>query len=187
MPQGSVRIIAGQWRGRYIEVPKVGAVRPTANRIRETVFNWLTPHLHGAYCLDAFAGSGALGFEALSRGAAHVTFLDNNKKVITQLSKTAKQLQADNVEIQQVNFPQPFTIQQQFDIIFLDPPFQQNLIMPSVLFLQEHNLLSENALLYLEVETALSTLKFADKWQCIKQKTTGEVTYYLWQLNRKSG
>lgn len=184
MAQGSVRIIAGQWRGRRIVVPELETVRPTANRIRETVFNWLAPHLFGAYCLDAFAGSGALGFEALSRGAAYVVFLDNNKKVITQLHKTAEQLQADNIEIKQANFPQQLNFKRQFDIVFLDPPFQQDLIIPSVLFLQNNNLLDENAFIYLELEMQLPMLQFDAGWQCIKQKTSGEVTYYLWQFKK---
>ena len=179
MPQGTIRIIGGKWRGRRLPVPKVMAVRPTPDRVRETVFNWLASYVNGAICLDAFSGSGALGFEALSRGAAHVTFVDANKKIIQQLQKTVALLQVNTTKIIQAKFPQQFIEPQKFDIVFLDPPFGKKLISPSVNFLQEYNLLNKDALLYVETEANLGDIKLSESWSLLKHKTTGEVAYSL--------
>ena len=165
-------------------VPKSNTVRPTPNRVRETVFNWLMPYLPGAFCLDAFAGSGALGFEALSRGAAYVVLVDDNKKVIIQLRETAQQLQAKEIEIRQEYFPKGFNSKHKFDIVFLDPPFHKNLCVPSVLFLQNNSLLNENALLYLETESDLRIPELYDAWIKLKYKVSGEIAYSLWQLKK---
>src|SRR3990167_10879071 len=97
MTRGSVRIIAGQWRGRRLSVPDNKDLRPTPDRVRETLFNWLAPHIQGAHCLDMFAGSGVLGFEAISRGAASVTLVDQSLDVVATLQKQALALQAENV------------------------------------------------------------------------------------------
>ena len=184
MTSGEVRLIAGRWRGRRIIVPDSNTVRPTPNRVRETVFNWLMPYLPGAICLDAFAGSGALGFEALSRGAAEVVFVDNNKKVITQLYKTAEQLQAKTVEIKQQIFPQGFINKQKFDLVFLDPPFHQDLLIPSILFLQDNHFFKQKALLYVETNTNSMALELSSEWVKLKTKVSGEVDYSLWQFKK---
>jgi len=175
-----VRMIGGKWRGRKLIIPEVAEVRPTLDRVRETVFNWLSPNIIGATCLDAFAGSGVLGFEALSRDAASVTFVDANKKAITQITKTAKMLNTDNADIVHAQFPQQFSSGHKFDVVFLDPPFNKNLIETSTKFLQDNNLLNKNALIYIEAEVALQTINFPKNWQPLKHKTAGEVAYYLY-------
>src|SRR5579863_312833 len=105
MQQGMIRIIGGKWRGRRLKVPDVKDLRPTPDRVRETLFNWLASMVPGAYCLDLFAGSGVLGFEALSRGAAHVVMVDQSVPVVALLKEEAKVLEADNIEIYRGNMP----------------------------------------------------------------------------------
>src|SRR5436309_1394854 len=104
--KGELRIIGGQWRGRKLKIPNVTNLRPTPDRVRETLFNWLAPILPGAYCLDAFSGSGALGFEALSRGAAYVVMIDQSPLVIKLLREELQILKADNAEVYQAILPE---------------------------------------------------------------------------------
>lgn len=180
MSQGVVRIIGGKWRSRKIIVPRDTAVRPTPDRVRETVFNWLAPHIVGAVCLDAFAGSGVLGFEALSRGAARVTFVDVEKKVVAQLQQTAVRLHADHhTSILRTQFPQQFFSNTQFDIIFLDPPFKEDVIEQSIHFLQEQQLLKERALIYIETAAGLQNLSVPASWRQLKHKEMGKVACRL--------
>ena len=179
-----LRIISGKWRGRKITVPNNNVVRPTTDKIRETVFNWLMHDILGANCLDAFAGSGILGFEALSRGANRVTLVDKNQTVIRQLQCTKEQLSAKNMTIIATNFPQNFFLKNKFNIVFLDPPFKQGLILPSVHFLQEQDLLAKKALLYTEVELQLKEFKISQEWQLLKQKIAGKVIYSLFSLRQ---
>src|SRR3990167_10705810 len=129
MANNSVRIIGGKWRGKKISFPPLSFLRPTHDRIRETLFNWMEPYLHDAVCLDLFAGSGVIGFEALSRGAKFVVMVDQDIEVITSLKKNLKTLSAENVEIIQAKIPaKTFKSQQkQFDIVFLDPPYFEGL------------------------------------------------------------
>src|SRR5689334_13621175 len=123
MAQGNIRIIGGTWRGRKLLVPDVPHLRPTPDRVRETLFNWLAPVLPGAHCLDAFAGSGALGFEALSRGAAQVVMVDESPVVIKHLQAQAVILKTTQAEIYRANVPQQLKKPAKpFDIVFLDPP-----------------------------------------------------------------
>ncbi len=174
-----IRIIGGKWRSRMIAVPDVTAVRPTPNRVRETLFNWLMADVQDAVCLDAFAGSGALGFEALSRGAKSVTFVDSNKEVVKQLKETAKQLATSHAEFLLANFITEFKSKQQYKIVFLDPPFHQNLIMPCLTLLLEQKLLAVNALIYLEAEAELGEFSLPTGLMLKKYNVAGEVGYYL--------
>src|SRR5579862_5217747 len=120
-PPGAIRIIAGKWRGRKLKVPDVKDLRPTPDRVRETLFNWLNPMIEGSYCLDLFAGSGALGFEALSRGAAHVTMVDQSSKVVELLQAEQKQLDANSAKIYMAKIPKALhSVSRPFDIVFLD-------------------------------------------------------------------
>jgi len=183
MANNKVRIIGGRWRGRRLTLPPVMAVRPTPDRVRETVFNWLAADIVGATCLDAFAGSGALGFEALSRGAAQVTFIESDRKVAAQLQKTLTSLQTRRGEIIHTMFPQYFTSGNKFNIVFLDPPFHKNLLHQSVNFLQAQHLLYDNALIYIENEMELDALTLPADWILLKQKFTGELSYALYQAN----
>ena len=183
MSKNTIRIIGGKWRGRRLMIPPVAAIRPTPNRVRETVFNWLAIDIVGATCLDAFAGSGALGFEALSRGALHVSFVDAAVQVTTQLQETAKMLQEDQIDIVRTLFPQHFHSNGKFNIVFLDPPFRKNLIQLSINFLQQRQLLQPQALIYLEAEAQLPTLDLPANWVQVKHKLAGEVSYSLYQAN----
>lgn len=129
----SVRIIGGEYRSRILHFPDASGLRPTPDRVRETLFNWLGQRLHGLVCLDAFAGSGALGFEAASRGAARVVMLERDGKVHEALRQNARLLQARNVDILQMDALAYLAgAGELFDVIFLDPPFDKNLLAPAL-------------------------------------------------------
>lgn len=182
MLNNKVRIIGGRWRGRKLSFPDIAGLRPTADRVRETLFNWLKPYLDNAHCLDLFAGSGALGFEAASRGAAQVVMVDSDKAVIQQLRANKTLLQANNVTIYQAVIPKLIPLpEQRFEIVFLDPPFHKNLIEPVCQWLIHHDYLAKQALIYLEAETALTPLPIPEAWEILKSKRMGQVNYYLIQ------
>ncbi len=176
-----LRIIGGQWRGRKLRFPCVTDLRPTPDRVRETLFNWLAPIIHGARCLDLFAGSGALGFEALSRGAKEVVFIDQSPIIVKELSHNAHKLNASNAIIKQEKISADLSlVMQPFDIVFLDPPFQQNLLSMSFHWLEKrHLLLSSSTLLYIETDKQLSQLILPETWQLLHEKRAGQVYYYL--------
>ena len=179
-----LRIIGGKWRGRKLKFAANSQIRPTPNRVRETLFNWLAPIINDAICLDLFAGSGALGFEALSRGAKQVTMVDKSPQVIKTLTDNANTLGTDDIEFMCVEFlpalKNPF--HRQFDIVFLDPPFHQNLIAPCANWLAQNSCLTEHAFIYIEAESSLKTLSVPGNWEMYKQKTAGQVTYSLFRL-----
>jgi 16S rRNA (guanine966-N2)-methyltransferase len=178
---GQIRIIGGEWRGRKLKVPEVPHLRPTPDRVRETLFNWLSPILAGANCLDAFAGSGALGFEALSRGAAHVVMVDDSHEVMKTLQEEAQMFKATNLEIYRARVPSQLKKPQKpWDIVFLDPPFQQDLLLPTCLFLEkEEGFLAEKAHIYLEAKDTLKPEDLPSNWEVIKSKKAGQVAYHL--------
>ena len=158
-------------------------LRPTGNRIRETLFNWLAPYIEGATCLDLFAGSGALSFEALSRGAKSCTALDNNPAVIAQLKANQSQLKASNLQIlgaDSRNYLQHTEAREQFDIVFMDPPFATTLHHEISLLLTNNLWLSPGALIYSELPVSEPSLAMPN-WQLLKEKTAGEVKYCLHQ------
>lgn len=180
----SVRIIAGKWRGRRIHFPDVLHLRPTHDRIRETLFNWLSPYIAEANCLDCFAGSGALGFEALSRGAKFVTFVDQSPDVINTLRQNASLLTTTQCEMIQAQLPKPPVLSSNrvYDIIFLDPPYRQNLLAPTCAWLDSSGLLTNDALIYVESEIGFTTSLILTNcnWQPIKEKHTSSIYYALW-------
>ncbi len=184
--QGSIRVIGGKWRGRQIKVlPHIG-VRPTPSRVRETVFNWLIGQLIDAECLDLFAGSGALGFEALSRGAKKVTFVDVQVPIVKALNETAIRFAAKkDCEIILADslryLRHPSANQKPFDIIFLDPPFGTVLLSKSLELLQRSPLLGEHTLLYIEAHKPLTAQTLPAGWVLLKEKVAGEVAYHLVQ------
>jgi len=175
-----VRIIGGKWRGRKLNFPDLPGVRPTPDRVRETLFNWLMRDIRGAVCLDLFAGSGAMGFEALSRGALQVVMVDSSREVVDELDKHKQYLQADNLIIHNQIIP---TVNQfpygPFDIVFLDPPFHKNLIALSTKWLDDNQLLNSNALIYLELEKSSEALPIPSHWEILKDKSAGKVRYCL--------
>lgn len=189
MKQGLVRIIGGKWRGRRLRVPDVKDLRPTPDRVRETLFNWLAPVIQGSRCLDLFAGSGALGFEALSRGAAYVMMVDQSIEVVKLLQSELKMLAADHVDIYHAKIhsgllsagvlEQMLSVTRPFDIVFLDPPFQENLLLPCSFYLEEHGFLSQSTYIYLEARRLIKDNELPLNWRLIKSQRAGQVFYHL--------
>jgi 16S rRNA (guanine966-N2)-methyltransferase len=175
-----LRIIGGQWRGRKLEFPPVAAIRPTPDRVRETLFNWLQKDISGSRCLDLFAGSGALGLEALSRGAAYVVFVDSEPSVQRHLSQTLQRLGVANAEVHVGNALQ-FSINtgKPFDIVFLDPPYRENLLTQISSRLESQEWLAPNAAIYLECSANQPMPSLPINWQVVKSKTAGQVSYHL--------
>lgn len=176
-----VRIIGGEWRSRVLQFPDAPSLRPTPDRVRETLFNWLQLRIHGARCLDLFAGSGALGFEALSRGAASVTALETASTAAASLRHNATLLGTDRLQLIQQDalrwLDTPAT--QQFDIVFIDPPFADNAHARCCALLQQHGWLAAGALVYLESGSSLLTLALPPSWQLTRHKQAGDVHYGL--------
>jgi len=185
MAKGSnqLRIIGGDWRGRKLRFPDAPNLRPTPDRVRETIFNWLAPIIDGAHVLDLFAGSGALGLEALSRGAAFATFVDSHKKVTQALQDHLVLLNAkDKAEV--VSMDGVRFLKQEakvYNLVFLDPPYQLDFMAKVVPLLEENGWLADNAMLYLEIEKRQSLPELPDNWNMLKDKTAGEVSYFLFQ------
>ncbi|TYA50767.1 16S rRNA (guanine(966)-N(2))-methyltransferase RsmD [Aggregatibacter actinomycetemcomitans] len=182
--KGEVRIIAGLWRGRKLPVLSSQGLRPTGDRVKETLFNWLMPYIAGSECLDCFAGSGSLGFEALSRQASKVTLLELEKAVAQQLSKNIQTLKcADRAQVvnqnslQFLNHPQN---QPHFDVVFLDPPFHFDLAEQAIALLAQHHWLRPQALIYVETEKD-KDLHVPATWALLKEKDSGQVSYRLYQ------
>ena len=180
-----LRIIGGEWRGRKLRFPDAPNLRPTPDRVRETIFNWLAPMINGARCLDLFAGSGALGLEALSRGAAFTTFIDSHKKVTSVLKEHLDLLNSnDNAKVLQMDSLKYLKSEsQKYDLVFLDPPYHLDLMKKVVPLLEENNWLTDNAMLYLEIEKRQILPELPDSWKQLKEKTAGEVNYFLFQRN----
>jgi 16S rRNA (guanine966-N2)-methyltransferase len=180
MARGQVRIIGGKWRGRKLTIPALAEVRPTPDRVRETLFNWLTSYIVDAVCLDLFAGSGALGFEALSRGAASVVFIDQASAATKMLADELTRFGATNAQVYQAKIPQQLpSFTQPFDLVFLDPPYQADLLYPICQLLEAKNLLSATALIYLESDKPLEANLLPPNWEILKDKKAGQVGYYL--------
>ncbi len=176
-----IRIIGGRWRGRKITFPDLDTLRPTPNRVRETLFNWLMPVIRGATCLDMFAGSGSLSFEALSRGAGRVVLWEPEQNSLKALKENAERLQTTSLEVYPIRFPQnlPIYPTPQFDIVFLDPPFHQHYIEPACQWLVESNCLKKDALIYIEMEYTPQPPTLPEGWEILKAKKAGDVSYYL--------
>lgn len=177
-----LRIIGGAWRGRKLSFPDVDGLRPTGDRIRETLFNWLAPDIQGAHCLDLFAGSGALGLEALSRGAESSLLLEKHAGAAQQLKSNLQLLQADNGRVEQADSLQWLARQKPshpFDIIFIDPPFALNLWTPIAAALEAHQWLSDEAIIYLEAPRD-AQLQLPAHWQLHRDKQAGQVSFRLY-------
>ena len=183
MELSKIRIISGKWRGRKIEFPS-DVVRPTGDRIRETLFNWLQSDIYDATCLDLFAGSGAFSFESLSRGAKKVVAVDQSTEVINCLKNSAKRLLAENLKIINASTPSENLARQlseiNFDIIFIDPPFEKGLLKETVEWVIENISLNKNALIYVEAEKDLKIDFMPENFELLKDKTAGKVRYLLY-------
>ncbi len=182
-PSGSVRIIGGAWRGRRIEFPDLPDLRPTPDRVRETLFNWLQHDITGARCLDLFAGSGALGLEALSRGAQDLVFVEQAPAAAHGLTRQLERLGAAArvVHSGAARFLHASgePLGGPFDIAFLDPPFDQGALAEYVPLLAAVGWLKPGGLVYLEAERSLGAPALPPGWELLKSKSAGEVGYHL--------
>ncbi|MDN6297585.1 MAG: 16S rRNA (guanine(966)-N(2))-methyltransferase RsmD [Halomonas sp.] len=181
---GKLRIIGGDFRRRQLPVLDLPGLRPTPDRVRETLFNWLGQTLYGQRVLDAFAGTGALGIEALSRGAAHVDFVEQDAGAAAQLQQNLDTLQTDKGHVArqdvQAFLAQPPAMKEPFDLVLLDPPFHQGLIDTCCEALETGGRLAPEALIYLEAESSLMPAP-PENWQLYRQTRAGETTARLYR------
>ena len=181
---GFIRIISGQFRGRKLPVKDVEGLRPTTDRIKETLFNWLMQDTRDATVLDCFAGSGGLGFEALSRFAKSTTFIELDASAAKQIEQNISTLKLENAQVKHTNslsYLEQKNTNSPFNLVFVDPPFRKNLAQSSCDLLENNQWLSEDALIYVEVETELSSFSQPDNWLLIKEKKAGQVFCRLYQ------
>jgi 16S rRNA (guanine966-N2)-methyltransferase len=209
-----LRIIGGQWRGRKLSFADGDSLRPTMDRVRETLFNWLQNDIVGARCLDLFTGSGALGFEALSRYAGEVVMIDKNPYAIRMIRNNLELLGVDNAQLLKMDArdylagiegsslqtAKGSSLQtakgsllqcaegsippQKFDIVFLDPPFNKQLVGPFCQLLDKADCLSDQASIYIEIEKKTALPELPENWQVVKQKKAGQLAYYLLHVNK---
>lgn len=177
---GQIRIIGGQWRGRKLPVPDSPGLRPTTDRVRETLFNWLAPSMVDATVLDCFAGSGALGLEALSRYASRATLLEMDRNVSQQLQKNLVTLKATNAKVVNTNtlnfLAQPG---EPHSIVFVDPPFRKGLLDETLALLENNGWLADEALIYVESEVENGMPAVPASWSLHREKVAGQVAYRL--------
>lgn len=181
-PLGEVRVIGGRWRGRKLPVLDAEGLRPTTDRVKETLFNWLMMDIAHARCLDCFAGSGSLGIEALSRQAQAVTFLEKFATAAHQLKQNLSRLATENgtvIHTDTLSYLAQPNPDRAFDIVFVDPPFRQQLVPQVLVQLAENGWLAQNALIYVETEKEHSPLMLPPAWQIIKEKGAGQVVSRL--------
>jgi 16S rRNA (guanine966-N2)-methyltransferase len=178
---GKYRIIGGRWRGKKIAIADAEGLRPTPDRVRETLFNWLAMPVANAACLDLFAGSGALGIEALSRGASSVVFVEKNRRASSHLEKQLDELEVDAEVVcaDAMDFLQKQP--RKFDIVFLDPPYQDELLEPSMKALEANNWLRSDALIYVENPAREQLPDFPPGWVLWRESKAGQVGYYLFR------
>lgn len=178
---GRLRIVAGIWRSRVLGIADVENLRPTPERVRETLFNWLTPSIAGARCLDLYAGTGALGLEALSREAGEVVFVEKSRKAVDMLKTNVQTLDARGAVIRHGDAldylratPDP-----PFDVVFLDPPFADDRLAELCRLIEAGGLLAPGGQVYLEDDKLRDEPRLPDGWQVLKQKVAGNVRYAL--------
>ncbi|WP_394146397.1 16S rRNA (guanine(966)-N(2))-methyltransferase RsmD [Vibrio atypicus] len=179
---GFVRIISGLWRGRKLPVHDAEGLRPTTDRVKETLFNWIAQDVSRAKCLDLFAGSGGLGFEAASRQAELVTLIELNPAAFKQLETNIASLKADNLKAINTDalsyLKQPGT---PHHVVFIDPPFRKGLLAETITLLEENNWLASDAMVYIETEKELNLEGIPAHWHLHREKTAGQVSYRLYE------
>jgi 16S rRNA (guanine966-N2)-methyltransferase len=180
---GQLRIIGGEWGSRRLTFPDAPGLRPTPDRVRETLFNWLATHIEGARVLDVFTGSGALYLEALSRGAGMALALDNNAEALASLRRNLDMLGCAVGQVSHTDSLRYLETQTpaQFDLVFLDPPFHQNLLPAACALLEARQWLAESAWIYTESEISPSSVGLPGNWRLHREKKAGQVYYALWQ------
>ena len=179
--RGKVRITSGEWKNRNLEVPDIDGLRPTSERVRETLFNWLMPSIHKSVCLDLFAGSGSLGFEALSRGAKHCTFVEKSKLAFSQIKTTRTSLNAVNSEVHNcdaIDFLSSVH-NHNLNLVFLDPPFSDDYLISSIESIHEYQLVSRGGYIYIEFNKNNDLFDLPDNWSVIRKKIYGNVCFIL--------
>lgn len=182
---GELRIIGGQWRSRRLQFPAVDDVRPTPARVRETLFNWLAPALPGNHCLDLFAGSGALGLEALSRGAASAQFVDQSRPLCEALQRNLKQLDAADHKIICCDVAKLLNTEpaRPAGIIFMDPPFRQGWLERLLPLIEDNGWVRAGGWVYMEHERELASVPVPARWEEHRQKQAGQVCYRLYRIS----
>ncbi len=186
--KNQLQIIAGEWRSRKLSFPPIPSLRPTPASVRETLFNWLRFDVNGSCCLDLYSGSGALGFEAKSRGAASVVMVDRNRKICHALKQNIIRLDAENIKVLEADVdrylassPQPF------DLVFIDPPFRQGLIFDCCHALDKNAWLSSNAKIYIEAEYELELGGLLPtNWKTLQTKKAGDVGFHLFKKQKNT-
>jgi len=180
---GRLRIVAGNWRSRLLDIASVPGLRPTSARIRETLFNWLKPHINGARCLDLFAGTGALGLEALSRGARGAVFVEQSAQAVKTLNDNIETLGTTNAVVMQMDALDYLQRDhaEKFDLVFLDPPFADDMLDELCRLLAEGQVLANDASIYIEQDRSNPEPALPVGWQVLKNKTAGNVRYMLVQ------
>lgn len=180
--KNKLRIIGGEWRSRNVRFADTPGLRPTPARVRETLFNWLQYDIAGSRCLDLYAGSGALGFEAASRGAALVIQVENNTQTCRCLKENAMILAADQIKIVQTDVMRFLAGKAEpFDLVFLDPPFSRHLAVPTCQWLEQKGWLTDHGKIYVESESHCDLTGIPDNWRLLKSKTAGDVGYRMFQ------
>ncbi|MBY4678634.1 16S rRNA (guanine(966)-N(2))-methyltransferase RsmD [Marinobacterium arenosum] len=183
--QSTLRLIGGEWRGRKIPFPAIDGLRPTPDRVRETLFNWLQPYIAGARCLDLYSGSGALGLEALSRGAELVTFVERDPLVGRQLQSNLQLLKCNRAQVVQAAVgdwlaSRQTDLEEHYDIVFMDPPYRQGLVAQDCALLEARGMLAAQAIIYVETEAELIDAGIPGHWLEHRRKTTGQVCSQLY-------
>lgn len=180
---GEVRVISGKWRGRKLAVLNAEGLRPTTDRVKETLFNWLMHDINGAVVLDCFAGSGSLAIEALSRYAAGATLVERDSALARHLKQNLQKLSCDNATVVNQDclslLSTPAT--RQYSLVFIDPPFRKGLALPCCQALEQYGWLTANALIYLETEKELALTEIPAGWRLLKENIAGQLAYRLFQ------
>jgi 16S rRNA (guanine966-N2)-methyltransferase len=178
---GSIRIVGGKWRSRKLQVPDIAGLIPTPDRVRETLFNWLQPFIAGAHCLDLYAGTGALGLEAASRGAADVILIEHDRVLFEQILRNIGMLDAGtSVRAEQAEALKWLRYNKnKYDLVFLDPPFGQKLVARSAQMLREQKCLLPRALIYMESEPGVP---LPEGFKVVKEGKAGKVKFMLVEL-----
>ncbi|HTX25348.1 MAG TPA: 16S rRNA (guanine(966)-N(2))-methyltransferase RsmD [Steroidobacteraceae bacterium] len=183
-----LRIIGGSWRGRRLRFTAAAGIRPTPDRVRETLFNWIGSRVIGARALDLFAGSGALGLEALSRGAAHVVFVERHVGAARELGRLLAEWGARNAEVRRRDALEFLAAPPgRFDLLFLDPPFSSDLLAMAAARLEQGGWLAPRALIYVECAAREGLPALPDRWAALKAKQAGEVGYHLFERSSDAG
>ncbi len=177
--RATLRIIGGSWRGRKLSFPEIDGLRPTADRVRETVFNWLQPITPGARCLDLFAGSGALGLEALSRGASHCDFIEHNTAAASAIKRHIAELGCGDRGTVISADALTWRSDTPYDLVFIDPPFDANYFDAALMQVSDADLLADDGRIYLELPVSQSMPDIEQTFEHLKAKTAGNVQFHL--------